>query len=138
MKKITLLLSIILLVIFMLPGYSQAGLGMIVGEDFIAGRVFYLATNKGIGDLVVKLIPPREFRCVVNMDKMAVTDKKGKFKFTGLPKGIYLLELYEGPTLLYRDKVDMYKTKNKKIILKGQGRKFEPDIRLAVVPPEFR
>jgi len=139
MKKITLLLFVVLSVFLILPVYCHAGLVVIAGEDFISGHVFYLATHKGIGDLVVKLTPTREYRMIGTEEKILITDKNGKFKFTRLPKGIYLLELYEGPSLLYRDMVDMMnKAKNKTIILKGEGRKFEPDIRLEVVPPEFR
>jgi hypothetical protein len=138
MKKLTVFLFIIILIFGMLPGFCQAGMKMEVGKDFISGQVFYLANHKGIGDLVVKLTPPRNFREVVQKEIILVTDKNGQFKFTGLPKGKYLLELYEGPTLLYRDMVDMYKENNKTIILKGEGRRFEQNIPLKVIPPEFR
>jgi hypothetical protein len=135
MKKVVVFLAMVLIIIVMLPRYSQAGMKMEARGDYISGQIFYFANNKGISDMVVKLTPPRDFK---EPQKTAITDQYGRFKFAGLKKGRYLLEVHQGPTLLYRDMVDMDKGSHKTIILRGEEKRYEPNIPLKVIPPEFK
>jgi len=64
------------------------------------GRVHEAGSNKGIPGLTVKLIPPTASQ---KPEKITFTDPKGEFHFLSLASGKYLLEVYQGVTLLHRE-----------------------------------
>jgi hypothetical protein len=86
-------------------------------EDF-SGRIYEAFDNKGISNLVIKITPPRTLKAP---QKITTTDQEGQFNFSGLEVGRYLLEVYQGPTLLYRDVVDLNKETNKNIMLRAKN-----------------
>jgi len=63
----------------------------------------------------VRLIPPRD---VKKPEKVTTTDEDGNFRFTDLSGDKYLLEVYEGLTLLYREVVEVKQNTPKEIALK--------------------
>ena len=79
------------------------------------GRIFEAGTKTGIGDLTVRLIPPRD---VKKPEKVTTTDEDGKFRFTDLGADKYLLEVYQGLTLLYREVIEGKENTPKEIALK--------------------
>jgi hypothetical protein len=151
MARQKLFLLIAFLLIVFLPQYSQAGMGYrvktnkITRSKDITGRIYYLANGKGISNLVVKLTPSHRLmeRIEPNdreklKERTSVTDQDGNFMFTNLPEWRYLLEVYNGPALLYHNLVDMDKETNKNVILKGKGKVIEPNIKLIIIPSEFK
>jgi hypothetical protein len=118
MRKITInwlkLASLTLLITMLILPTWSAAMEIGVERDNISGRVYDASNNQGISNLVVKLTPPRELK---QPQKITVTDHDGQFKFSGLPKTRYLLEVNQGPTLLYRDVIDANQETNKNIIL---------------------
>ncbi len=133
MKKWGVFAVIILIMVIMVQ--HSDGMRFAVEDDRISGEIIYSATNQGISDLVVKLTPPRHLN---KSPKIFITGRSGEFWFTGLKKGKYLLEVYQGPTLLYRNVIDMNKETEKTIMLHGQERRFEPNIPLKKIPREFK
>jgi len=85
---------------------------------------------------LMRMLQPHE----IEMLKKAtsITDQNGQFNFTGLPKWHYLLEVYNGPNLLYRDLIDMNKETKKNIILKDKEKVYEPNIKVKIIPSEYR
>ncbi len=80
---------------------------MVTVEDgVIAGRIFNSATNEGIPGMMVKLTPPKSKALAQHVTR---TDGGGAFDFGKLPKGRYLLEVYQGTTPLYRRVIDSTK-----------------------------
>jgi hypothetical protein len=70
------------------------------------GRVFETATKRGIENLEVKLTPPTNSDLAV---RLASTDQNGQFRFAQLRQGRYLLEVSQGPSLLYRAEINTEK-----------------------------
>ena len=79
------------------------------------GRIYEAETKTGIGDLTVRLIPPRDLK---KPEKVTTTDEDGKFRFTDLGGDKYLLEVYQGLTLLYREVIEGKENTPKEITLK--------------------
>ena len=113
MKRVNFYLFILLITIIILPGHSRA----IELVDF-SGRISNASDNKGIGNLVVKLTPPRNLK---EPQKITTTNDDGQYNFVGLKKSRYLLEVYQGPTLLYRNVVDLNQEEHKTIVLHSKG-----------------
>jgi len=67
------------------------------------GRVFEAVSNRGIENLEVKLTPPTNSDVPV---RFASTDQNGQFRFAQVRQGRYLVEVSQGPTLLYRAEID--------------------------------
>ncbi len=84
----------------------------------LTGRISEAETQSGIGDLTVRLIPPRDLK---QPEKVTTTDEDGKFRFADLSGDRYLLEVYQGLTLLYREVVEVKENTPKEIILKKKG-----------------
>ncbi len=82
---------------------SVAPMEMTIHDDVIEGRIFEATTRRGIPNLTVRLIPPRVTQ---QAEKITTTKANGEFEFRSVDKGKYLLEVYQGLTLLYRDVVD--------------------------------
>jgi hypothetical protein len=67
------------------------------------GRVFEAASHRGIENLEVKLTPPTSSNLPV---RLANTDQNGEFHFVQVKLGRYLLEVSQGPDLLYRAEIE--------------------------------
>ncbi len=91
-----------------LPNVSAAGLTL-------DGQVREAVGRKGIPALAVKLIPPRELRGV---ERITSTDGEGRFRFANLDRGRYLLEVYQGVRLLYREVISLDRDLRKDIELR--------------------
>jgi len=115
MKTRSLIISLVtfLMSILIIINYSNA-MDITVERDNISGRIFDASNNQGISNLVVKLTPPRDLK---EPQKITVTDHDGQFTFSGLKKARYLLEVNQGPTLLYRDVIDVNQESIKNIML---------------------
>ncbi len=82
---------------------TARGIEVITNEGVISGRIFDSATNEGIAGMTVKLTPPKATR---RPQLVTRTDVQGAFDFGKLEKGRYLLQVYQGATLLYRRVID--------------------------------
>lgn len=80
-----------------LPVLAQPGDSV----DF-GGRIFEEQTRAGIPNVQVKLTPPRQSKLPV---RLTSTDRDGNFRFAGLVRSSYLLEVSQGLHLLYRKEV---------------------------------
>lgn len=85
------------------------------GAVLLDGRVYEAAGQKGIPALAVKLIPPRALHGV---ERITSTDDGGRFRFGNLDGGRYLLEVYQGVTLLYREVISLDRNMRKDIALR--------------------
>ena len=85
------------------------------GELALDGRVHEATGQKGIPALAVKLIPPRDLRGV---ERVTSTDEEGRFRFDNLAGGKYLLEVYQGVMLLYREVITLDRDMRKDIQLR--------------------
>jgi hypothetical protein len=74
-----------------------------------SGRVFEANTRRGIPNLEVKLRPPSGS---TNPIVMGTTNQNGVFSFPEVKVGVYLVEVSQGPYLLYRGEVDISKRDN--------------------------
>jgi hypothetical protein len=86
-----------------------------VGSAVISGRIYEAGTRAGIADLTVRLIPPKDLK---KSEKVTTTDEDGQFRFADLSGDKYLLEVYEGLTLLYREIIEGKQNTPKEIALK--------------------
>jgi|SRR5271165_3094577 len=69
-----------------------------------SGRVFNSQNNQGIANLEVKLRPPRNSSAPI---MIGTTDQGGAFHFAQVRVSTYLVEVSQGPYLLYRGEVDL-------------------------------
>jgi hypothetical protein len=67
------------------------------------GRVFEAQSKRGIENLEVRLRPPSESSSPTLIGN---TDQNGAFRFSQVKSGRYLLEVSQGPYLLYRHEID--------------------------------
>jgi hypothetical protein len=74
-----------------------------------SGHVFDAQSKRGIENLEVKLRPPSGSAAPV---MIGTTDKSGVFRFSQVQVGQYLVEVSQGPYLLYRAEVDISKLDN--------------------------
>ncbi len=92
------------------------GISLDIHEGTMKGRVYVSdASKSGIPNLTVRLTPSKGMK---TPEKITTTDDKGNFLFKDLDKGRYLLEVYQGVTLLYRDVVDTSQDMKREISLK--------------------
>jgi hypothetical protein len=100
----------------MLTPFSRFALAMIlVGHlwlpaaaqqpDGVDGRVFEANSNRGVENLEVKVTPPNNSGLPV---RIANTDQNGQFRFAEMRQSRYLLEISQGPNLLYRVEIDTH------------------------------
>lgn len=66
------------------------------------GRILNQQTRRGIENLLVTLIPPNSSP---EARRYATSDSGGKFRFDGLNADKYLLQVSEGPYLLFRQEI---------------------------------
>jgi hypothetical protein len=81
----------------------------------LEGRVLEQASRTGIPGLTVKLIPPTAGH---RSENITLTDRNGAFRFAAFEPGKYLLEVYQGPTLLNREVLVLERDLTKEIELK--------------------
>lgn len=93
-----------------------------VGGAELDGRIVDAASRDGIPELTVKLIPPMAMQSLRRPEKITTTDRHGEFRFTDTDTGKYLLEVYQGVTLLYRGVVEINQDTHKRIELKRKAR----------------
>lgn len=74
-----------------------------VQGDKIDGRVFDSTSGQGIPKLIVRLTPPKAQK---KSERVTRTDSDGKYRFEGIEAGRYLLQVYQGTTLLFRRVID--------------------------------
>jgi hypothetical protein len=67
------------------------------------GIVYDADTKKGIPNLTVKLVPPKQAKAI---ESATATDAYGNFSFPRAQGGKYLLEVYFGLTLVHREVVN--------------------------------
>jgi hypothetical protein len=79
------------------------GIQGIIHDGAISGRIFDNSTNEGIPGMTVKLTPPRASALPQIVLR---TDSDGRFDFGKVEKSRYLLQVYQGATLLYRRVID--------------------------------
>src|SRR5262245_46808506 len=84
-------------------------------DVIVEGTVYDQDSNAGIPGLTVRLIPPRSTK---KPERVLPTDQKGYFCYKGEDRGTFLLEVYQGVTLLYRKEIDTMQTWNLRIPLK--------------------
>jgi|SRR5205807_1552112 len=71
----------------------------------LSGRIRVDSTAQSqISRFNLKLYPPKKSNKPISL---ATTDNNGKFKFTGLAQGSYLLEIYFGQDLVYQEVVNL-------------------------------
>jgi hypothetical protein len=97
-----------------IPLYYLSSLAGLISAS-LPGRIYEAGTKTGIGDLTVRLIPPRD---VKKPEKVTTTDEDGNFRFTDLSGDKYPLEVYQGLTLLYREVIEGKENTPKEITLK--------------------
>jgi hypothetical protein len=95
MNRLLILLIIALAAVGFVPRVCAAA------EKF-EGRVHDDSTNAGIAALTVRLRPPKGSK---EAEKLETTDAEGKFRFKDLQGDRYLLEVSQGPRVLYRKEV---------------------------------
>jgi len=86
-------MAILVASLFVLPAHAQS----------LSGRVFDAQSNRGIENLEVKLRPPNNSTTAVLIGN---TDQNGSFRFSQVKPGRYLIEVSQGPYLLYRTEID--------------------------------
>lgn len=72
-----------------------------------SGRVIDAQSHRGIANLEIKLRPPSNSSAPVLVGN---TGQNGAFRFSNVQVGRYLVEVSQGPYLLYRAEVDLSKT----------------------------
>lgn len=89
----------------------------------LSGRVYDGASKDSIPDLTLKLIPPKNANAP---ERITSTDRGGRFNFGEVPPGKYLLEVYQGLTLVYREVVVVSGEVQKDIVLYKAARRAQP------------
>jgi hypothetical protein len=90
--------------ILVIVALAWAGLTACARAQTLEGRVHNESDNAGIAALTVKLKPPKGSN---QAERLESTNADGKFSFTDLPRGRYLLEVSQGPRILYRKEVEV-------------------------------
>jgi hypothetical protein len=98
MRKIVILT--LLLLVSALFAYAQ-------GARPFSGRVLDAQNHQGISNLEVKLRPPSDSNTAV---LIGTTDQNGLFRFPQVQAGAYLVEVSQGPYLLYRGEINTSNT----------------------------
>jgi hypothetical protein len=81
-----------------------------------SGQVSEANKKTGVGDLVIKMTPPKGSS---EAQMITTTTPDGKFEFNNLKGKEYLLEVYQGPKPLYRGVVDAKQGTTKDIKVKA-------------------
>lgn len=77
---------------------ALAGSGRAQGVSTVSGHVVD-GSQHGVPNMQVKLRPPENASAAT---QIGVTDQAGAFSFARVPNGRYLLEVSQGPYVLYR------------------------------------
>jgi hypothetical protein len=94
---------VVLIVVVALAATVVQAIQVTTHDGVISGRIFDSTTNAGIPGMTVKLTPPK---ATGRPQRVTRTDAEGAFDFGKLAKGRYLLEVYQGATLLHRRVID--------------------------------
>jgi len=88
-----------------IAGVALLGCALLTAQSVrdVNGRVFEVTSRRGIENLEVKLTPPRSSDLAI---RLASTNQNGEFHFTQVKPSKYLLEVSQGPNLLYRNEID--------------------------------
>ena len=78
-------------------------------SKIVSGHVFDAQSKRGIENLEVKLKPPNNSSAPI---MIGATDQNGVFRFKSVPIAVYLVEVSQGPYLLYRSEIDISKLDN--------------------------
>lgn len=87
--------------LILLGSFCLAGLAQ---EAALTGHVMNAQTDRAIENLTVVLIAPASMSVP---KRVTTTDQNGSFNFSKLIPGKYLLEVSEGPRLLYRKQIEV-------------------------------
>ena len=90
--------------ILVIVALAWAGLTACARAEKLEGRVHNEANYAGIAALTVKLKPPKGSN---EPERLESTNDEGKFTFADVPRGRYLLEVSQGPRVLYRTEVEV-------------------------------
>lgn len=80
----------------------------------LTGRVYENTKKEGIPGLVIKIKPPKALK---QPEKITKTDKDGEFIIKDLDKNKYLLEVFEGTTIIHREVLEINEDTTKVIEL---------------------
>jgi hypothetical protein len=89
----------------------------------LSGRIYDGASKENIPDLTLKLIPPKDVNAP---ERITSTNRGGRFDFGDVVPGKYLLEVYQGLTLVHREVVVVNGEVQKDIALYKVGRPAQP------------
>lgn len=103
------------ILLLLIGATAVLGMAVHVEGDKVNGRVFDSTTNHGIPGLIVRLTPPLASQ---EPERIARTGGDGEFGFNKVGKGKYLLQVYQGTTLLFRRLVDTSKDQDFLVTLK--------------------
>jgi hypothetical protein len=110
MKTVAAIIMAIFHIIGMLP-YAH-------GDNVrLEGLVYEATSKKGIAALTIKLIPPRTLK---KAEIITTTDESGEFRFAHVERGKYLLEVYQGVTILFRSGIEIIQDTRKEIPLRSR------------------
>jgi hypothetical protein len=82
------------------------------------GRAFETAHDQPLAGLTVKLVPPPALK---RPQIVTTTDDHGTYQLGGVPAGRYLLEAYQGASLIFRIVVDINQDSTRDIGLAPAG-----------------
>jgi len=100
MRALILTVGLVLGITMTVP--ARAMMAQVKG-DSLTGRVFNSATGQGVYGLTVRLIAPRAANLPM---KITFTNRDGQYRFGGLKKQRYLLEVSRGIDVVYRREID--------------------------------
>jgi hypothetical protein len=89
----------------------------------LSGRIYDGASKQNIPDLTIKLVPPKDVNAP---ERITSTDHGGRFNFGDVAPGKYLLEVYQGLTLVHREVVLVNGEVQKEIALYKVARPPQP------------
>jgi len=92
----TVMLVVLTAGLLAVPGWAQQAVDL-------DGRVFDSRNGRGLENLEVKITPPSNANLPV---RLANTDQNGAFRFPQVRLSRYMLEVSQGPNLLYRVQID--------------------------------
>jgi 5-hydroxyisourate hydrolase-like protein (transthyretin family) len=96
---------VVLAMVAFLPGQFACA----QASKALSGHVFDAQSKRGIENLEVRLKPQINSTAPI---MIGTTDQNGVFRFPDVRIGVYLVEVSQGPYVLYRNEVDISKSDN--------------------------